>query len=147
MKKSIFARLGALCVSAAMCVAMVAPVPAFAAGAYSPVGMWEADNGETRYNVDLCGDGAQLCAVLSWIRPDLVDNRNSAHLNQYVIDHARPGKQNEWRGDINIFGNKVAGSVRMLSPEVMQVRGCALLILCERYLLIRMGDVETASTE
>lgn len=116
------------------------------AASYDPHGAWEADNEETRYDITLCGDGTQLCAVLTWIRPDLRDDRNGAYLNKHVINGARLANPNEWRGDIDIFGNKVSGNIRMLSDKVMRVRGCAFLILCEKYLLIRM-DTDSAKAE
>lgn len=113
---------------------------------YSPQGLWEAEDKESRYEVSLCGDGTQLCAELIWIRPDVINDRNKVYLNTYVVENAPRASEREWRGTINLYGHSVAGNVRLLSEDYLQVRGCALLIICERKLLVRMAEVaeETA---
>lgn len=109
---------------------------------FNPTGMWEASDGESRYDVSLCGDGTQLCAKLVWIRPDVTNERNSAYLNTYVVEGAKRFDERQWRGMIQLYGVSVAGSVTRRAPDIMQVRGCAFLVICERKFLLRMGDVE-----
>ena len=33
----------------------------------SPEGIWEIEMRDSRYNVELCGDGTQLCGTLIWL--------------------------------------------------------------------------------
>lgn len=109
---------------------------------FNPTGMWEASDGESRYDVSLCGDGTQLCAKLVWIRPDVTNERNSVYLNTYVVEGAKRMDNRQWRGMIQLYGVRVAGSVTRKAPDVLQVRGCAFIVLCEHKLLRRMNDVE-----
>jgi len=111
---------------------------------FSPAGTWQADDGDSRYDVTLCGDGTQICAKLVWINPAKVNNRNSQYLNKYVIyrgDRARPA---EWRGEINIYGVKVGGSVKILGTDSLKVTGCFLGFFCESYSLQRMSEPVTS---
>lgn len=131
--------LGAAAVAAAM-----AGAPAAAQQLQplvNPEGQWEADNGESRYDVTLCGDGTQFCAELVWIKPEEINERNSQYLNEYVVFEAQLVRPAEWRGTINIYGTDYGGSVRILAQDRMVVTGC-ILILCESYNLIRIGDTE-----
>ncbi len=114
--------------------------PAYAAP-FDPTGLWEATDGESRYEVALCGDGTQLCAKLIWIRPDVVNDRNKQYLNTFVVEGADRYNDREWRGTINLYGVSVRGSVQRLAPDRMQVRGCALIILCERKTVTRIGSL------
>jgi len=118
--------------------ALLAASPVLAAP-YNPTGIWEASDGESRYDVTLCGDGTQLCARLIWIRPDVTNDRNRVYIDTYVVEGARRHSDREWRGKINLYGHSVAGSVRHLGNDALQVRGCALLILCERQTLSRIS--------
>lgn len=112
-----------------------------AAASFDPTGLWEATDGESRYEVALCGDGTQLCAKLIWIRPDVVNERNKQYLNTFVVEGANRYNEREWRGTIHLYGVSVRGSVQRLAPDRMQVRGCALIILCERKTVTRIGKL------
>ena len=117
------------------------------AQSFDPTGLWEATDGESRYEVTLCGDGTQLCGKLVWIRPDVINDRNKQYLNTWVVQNAKRHSNREWRGTIHLYGVSVNGSVSRLGPDVMQVRGCALVILCERKVVTRIGGLETASAD
>jgi len=96
-------------------------------------GVWEADNGESRYSLALCGDGTQLCALLTWIREDVQNERNRPYINQFVVDKARLAGTNplKWKGKINIYGMKVDGSVTLVNDSRFVVKGCAFAFFCE----------------
>ena len=113
------------------------------AASFDPRGLWEAEDEESRYEVSYCGDGTQLCAELIWIRPDVINERNKVYLNTQVVQQAHRKTDREWRGIINLYGHSVDGFVRMLSRDVLLVRGCALMIICERKLLVRIADNAT----
>lgn len=96
-------------------------------------GIWEADSGESRYKLELCGqDGTQLCADLIWIRPDVTNDRNSKYIGTKVVDHAQLVKTDPltWRGKISVYGHSITGNVTLVNPERFVVKGCALLIIC-----------------
>lgn len=95
-------------------------------------GVWEADNGESRYTLELCGTGTQLCALLTWIREDVQNDKNRAYINKLVVDKARLSGRTppKWRGKINIYGNVVDGSVTLVNKDRFVVRGC-VFIFCE----------------
>ncbi len=105
-------------------------------GGITPVGMWEADNKESRYQVTLCGDGTQLCAELVWIRPRDINRRNKPYINTYVVYEAVRARPAEWKGDINIYGTKYGGSVKIINQNKLLLTGC-IFILCETFELNR----------
>lgn len=95
-------------------------------------GQWQADNGESRYELNLCGDGTQLCADLVWIRPQDINDRNKQYIGKRVVDEARLVSNNplKWRGKINVYGNQIDGTVTMETDDRFIVKGCALLVFC-----------------
>ncbi len=111
-------------------------------GGITPVGNWQAEDGDSRYLVTLCGDGTQLCAKLVWINPDKINERNQQYIDKYVVYQAWRAKPAEWRGDINIYGTIVGGSVKQLGMDVVKVTGCAFWIFCESFLLERISGGE-----
>lgn len=114
---------------------------------FDPTGIWEASDGESRYDVSLCGDGTQLCGKLIWIRPDVINERNKSYIDTYIVNGARRVSDREWRGTISLYGVNVAGSVTRLGADLMQVRGCALVIICERQIVSRIADSAAALAE
>ncbi len=113
-------------------------VPVFAEP-IDPTGLWQADNGESRYEVSLCGDGTQLCAKLVWIQPDKINKSNKAYIGTYVVNGAKRASDREWRGNISVYGVSVSGNVQAFSKNRLMVRGCALIIICIREGLTRMA--------
>ncbi len=109
-------------------------------GGITPEGNWEAEDGESRYIVTFCGDGTQLCAKLIWIKPDKINDRNQQYLNKFVVYQAKRSRPAEWRGDINIYGTIVGGSLRLLGINSVKVTGCAYWVFCQSFLLKRIGD-------
>ena len=108
-------------------------------GGITPVGHWQAEDGDSRYDVALCGDGTQLCVKLTWINPDKANDRNQQFVDKYVIYQARRARPAEWRGDINIYGTIVGGSVRLLGSNAVKVTGCAYWVFCQSFLLKRIS--------
>jgi uncharacterized protein (DUF2147 family) len=88
------------------------------------VGDWQSTGGDMRVKVELCGDGTQLCATLTWLREDVRSPQNVALLNQMVVNGARWTAVNRWRGSVNYGGEMVAGSVTQVSPTHIKVTGC-----------------------
>ncbi len=107
-------------------------------GGITPVGNWQAEDGDSRYRVTLCGDGTQLCAKLVWINPAKINDRNQQYIDKYVIYQAWRSRPSEWRGDIDIYGTVVGGSVKQLGMDAVRVTGCAFWVFCESFLLRRI---------
>ena len=95
--------------------------PALAA---DPTGTWQTATGESRYKVSYCGDGTQLCAMLTWLREDARTNENLAYLNDYVVTGAVPAGENEWTGRVRYDGDTFVGSVTLMSDNSLKLRGC-----------------------
>jgi len=110
--------------------------PGIAAAEDSDVlsGLWQADNGESRYKLEWCGpDGTALCATLVWIEPDKINDRNKQYLNTLVVDQARLAstKPLSWKGKINVYGNELDGVVTLVDDNNrFTVHGCAFIIIC-----------------
>ena len=52
--------------------------PALAGDFASPAGTWEITSGESRYEVEMCGDGTAFCATLIWLRDDAKTPENAS---------------------------------------------------------------------
>ena len=97
------------------------------ASAASPVGTWQTTSGESRYRVSYCGDGHQICAVLTWLRPDARTPENVQYLNTYVVNGANPVAENRWKGKVRYEGETYSGSMTLTGDDTMQLKGCKLL--------------------
>lgn len=121
---------------AALGLALAAP-PAAAA---EPIGLWEPDNRESRYQFTYCGEGDRfLCAELIWIQEDKKDARNVRYLNTYMFRNARQVRAGEWRGTVSLEGFNIGGTLRQISADVMQLNACVLFVFCEDIRLHRVA--------
>jgi uncharacterized protein (DUF2147 family) len=131
-------------VRSVMAAALAAGLGGQAAGAQemTPVGVWEAVNGLSRYTVSYCGEGGdELCAYVSWIHPDVIVKRDNARfLNRTVFDHLKRVGDWRWHGTVNFQGYEVEGSVELLEPNVLRVTGCVFLVLCQTGDLPRVDE-------
>lgn len=106
----------------------------------TPEGRWRSENGDSQYEVTLCGDdGVSLCGKLVWIRPRDRNERNVQYLDKWVVYEAQRAKPVEWRGTLNVYGTEYGGSVKMLSNSELLLTGC-FLILCESYSFLRVRN-------
>lgn len=103
----------------------------------TPVGTWQTTTGESRYAVNFCGDGTELCAKLIWLRKDAQTPENMALLNKHVVQGAKPTAANKWRGTVRYEGQTVAGSVTLVSEDRMSLSGCQL-IACQKVDFVRL---------
>ncbi|MDB5624035.1 MAG: hypothetical protein JWR39_2598 [Devosia sp.] len=106
----------------------------------SPVGQWEIESGDSRYQVSMCGDGTQLCAELIWLGNGADSRKNLPYLNTLMIDGAKQVKPNQWKGQLNLYGQSAPGTITQVSADVVRIRGCFLLVVCRSYNLKRIGD-------
>lgn len=113
--------------------AALASLPATA----SPAGVWEIEMRDSRYNVTMCGDGTQLCAELIWLGNGADNAENLPYLNTLLIDHAAPTRPNQWKGELNIYGQKAAGTITQVNANQITLRGCVAFVLCRTYQMYR----------
>ena len=108
--------------------------------AASPVGQWEIETGDSRYEVTMCGDGTQLCAELVWLGKGADSPKNLPYLNTLMIDGAKQVRPNQWRGQLNLYGQTAAGTITQVSEDVVRIKGCYLVVACRSYTLNRIKD-------
>lgn len=96
-------------------------------------GIWQSDDGDSRYTAELCGNGSQLCAKLIWIRPGAISDNNKKYIGTDLVKEARLAgtKPFKWKGDIFVYGHTFNGSVTMVNPNRLEVRACAFVFFCE----------------
>ncbi|MGV8856459.1 MAG: hypothetical protein ACOH2L_17665 [Devosia sp.] len=117
---------------------MVALLVAPAAWAASPVGTWEIEMKDSRYDVELCGsDGTQLCGTLIWLGNGADSADNLPYLNTLMIDHAPQTGPSQWQGDLHIYGQTAAGTITQVGDDQITLKGCAFGIICKTYQMYR----------
>ncbi len=116
--------------------ALASALPALA----SPVGIWEIEMRDSRYDVQLCGDGTQLCAKLIWLGNGADNAENMPYLNTYLIDHARQSRANQWKGDLHIYGQTAGGTITQVSENQITLKGCVAFIVCKTYQMYRYTE-------
>jgi uncharacterized protein (DUF2147 family) len=123
----------------ALTLAGAMALPAVAAGV-SPEGVWQSATGESRYRVDMCGDGTQLCAKLIWLSDDPVNNGSERYLNTYLIEGAEQIAANRWAGAVHAKGQTLSGTVTLRDADTIDLRGCLLVVFCKSFVLNRYGE-------
>lgn len=118
---------------AAIALSLSAAAPAMA----SPEGVWEIEMRDSRYSVALCGDGTQLCGTLIWLGNGADNEENLPYLNTMIIDHARRIGPNQWRGNLNLYGNQATGTITQVSQDQITLQGCVLFVICKTYQMYR----------
>ena len=108
---------------AAFVLAAVSALPAVAGNIPSPAGEWQTSTGESRYPIEMCGDGTEICATLTWLREDARTPENLAYLNKMVVK----GKQSTpamWKGVVVYEGETYDGRLTMINSHTMRLAGC-----------------------
>nr|WP_295890422.1 DUF2147 domain-containing protein [uncultured Devosia sp.] len=106
----------------------------------SPAGTWEIEMRDSRYSVELCGDGTQLCGTLIWLGNGADNAENLPYLNTLLIDHARQVKPNQWKGDLNIYGNRASGTITQIGADQITLKGCVAFVICKTYQMYRYAE-------
>lgn len=115
-------------------------LPAMAQGFASPEGIWEIEMGDSRYRVEMCGDGTQLCGTLIWLGNGADSPENLPYLNTLMIDHAPQVGPNQWKGDLHIYGQSASGTITQTGDDAISLEGCAFVVICKTYGMRRIGD-------
>ena len=114
-------------------IAALAALPATA----SPAGVWEIEMRDSRYEVTMCGDGSQLCAELIWLGNGADNAENLPYLNTLLIDHATQSRPHQWKGELNIYGQKAAGTITQIGENQITLKGCVAFVICRTYQMYR----------
>ncbi len=93
--------------------------PALALAA-DPTGIWQANDGKSRYKITSCSGGA-LCARLIWLRDK--DDKNIQYLNQVIVKGTLSA-ENKWTGTVKQGGDIYAGTMIMTGADSLKVNGC-----------------------
>ncbi len=118
---------------AALVLSCAAAAPAFA----SPAGVWELETRDTRFGLDLCGDGTQLCGELVWLSDADYNEQYKPYLNKPMAQALRPSGPGKWKGTLHLFGHKLSGTITQHSENQMTLSGCAFLVVCKTYQMYR----------
>lgn len=106
----------------------------------SPAGTWEIEMRDSRYTVELCGDGTQLCGTLIWLGNGADNAENLPYLNTMMIDHARQVRPNQWKGDLNIYGQRASGTITQIGADQITLKGCVAFVICKTYQMYRYAE-------
>ncbi|HQZ12536.1 MAG TPA: DUF2147 domain-containing protein [Devosia sp.] len=116
----------------ALVATMVAPV---AAVEKTIVGNWQTGPGDLAYKLEFCGNGEELCGVLTYSRDQ--DARLQRNVGKQIIDRAKRVGPQSWKGDLIFAGQKMNGTMT-LDGDVLHFDGCAYLVICGKFNLYRM---------
>lgn len=123
---------------AALAMSLLTLSPALA----SPVGVWEIEMRDSRYDVTLCGDGTQLCAELVWLGNGADSPENLPYMNTLLIDHAKQTRPSQWKGKLSIYGQQAAGTITQVSADQITLKGCVAFVICKTYQMYRYSEPE-----
>lgn len=112
--------IGALCVATA--------IPVFAATA-TPTGTF-VDSWGTSFKFTLCGDGTDLCGVLTNLEGNSATQENLAFVGKKVMQ-AEQVAPNTWQGQLSAGGISAKATVTMTSPDTIDIQGCRGGIFCQ----------------
>jgi uncharacterized protein (DUF2147 family) len=128
-----------LCLSAQACFA-------------DPTGQWMTQKGYAKIRIENCGNS--LWGAVSWEqRPGGIDSKNPdpnkrgrPSLGLPVLLDMKQEGDNKWVGQIynSEDGKTYASNISLASPDLLQVRGCVLGILCGGEDWARVKDDPTA---
>ncbi|MBN9334664.1 DUF2147 domain-containing protein [Devosia sp.] len=122
--------------SLAFAAAALLATPAFA----SPAGVWELEGKDTRFRLEMCGDGTQLCGQLIWLSDVDYNEQYKPYLNRSMANHMNQAGPNRWKGSIRLFGYNMSGTMIQRSEDHMTLQGCAVLVVCKTYEMHRYTE-------
>lgn len=110
------------------------------AASASPNGVWELETRDTRIQLQLCGDGTQICGQLVWLSDADYNEQYKRYLNTPVANQVKQVGPNKWKGAMQLLGNNITGTITQRSDTQMTLQGCALLVLCKSYQMFRVSE-------
>ena len=117
------------------------PLPPAYAQDVSPAGIWQPEDGKSHWTVEFCGrDDQQLCAHLSWIHPDALDDNNEQYVGQTVFENLPRQGRYRWTGPVTLLGYTVQGTVTLIAGNELRVGACAYIVVCRSTVLTRVAS-------
>lgn len=98
-------------------------------------GTWKDSYG-TSFQMQMCGDGTELCATLTDIQGDSRTEENLKLINSQVMQGEQVAP-NEWEGTIMLNGTENKGKVTQVSADQIEIQGCKG-ILCSTLVFNRV---------
>ncbi len=105
----------------------------------SPAGVWELETRDTRFGIELCGDGTQLCGTLVWLSDTDYNVQYKPFLNTPMANQIAQTGPNRWKGAMRLFGRDVTGTITQRSEDVMTLTGCMFMVVCKTYEMYRVN--------
>lgn len=103
-------------------------MPAMALEA-NPNGTWR-DSFGTILEINLCGDGSQLCAVLVEVQGESRTEGNLDFVNKQIMQ-ADQSAANEWKGTVMFDGREAESTVTQVAADTIEIQGCKVLVFCQ----------------
>jgi uncharacterized protein (DUF2147 family) len=103
----------------------------------SPNGVWELETRDTRIQLQMCGDGSQLCGQLVWLSDADYNDQYKRYLNTPVTTGMRAVGAGQWKGKMRLLGYDMSGTITQQSEDQMTLSGCAFLVVCKTYQMYR----------
>lgn len=103
------------------------PAPAEAV-AVDPSGSFVDEFG-TSFSFTLCGDGTDLCGVLTNLEGESATEENLAFVGKQVMQ-AEQSAANEWKGALTAGGISAEATITQTGPDTVEIQGCRA-ILCQ----------------
>lgn len=95
------------------------------------------DKWGTSFHMTLCGDGTELCVVMTDLQGDSRTEENLAYLNKEVLQ-GKMVAPNQWEGTLMLGGGEAKGTVTQTGPDTIDIQGCRG-ILCDTIEYRRVG--------
>ena len=130
MKRLIASALAAF----ALFAGLVSPAYAFT----SPEGVWELEFRDSHFRIEYC-DGDKLCGTLIWLSEGAQQPEKVKYLNKMVVKYVTPNGKHSWRGEMDLLGEHVTGTVKQINDDLLTLTGCKFLVLCRTYEMYRMA--------
>ncbi len=126
-----------LIVTALTLAALLTANAAQAAQFASPEGVWELEFRDSHFRIEYC-DGDRLCGTLIWLSKSSSQPEKVKYLNKMVVKYVKPAGENTWKGEMDLLGEHVTGTVKQLSDNEIALTGCKFLFLCRTYMMYRL---------
>lgn len=110
------------------------------AASASPNGVWELETRDTRIQLQLCGDGTQMCGQLVWLSDADYNGQYKRYLNTPVANQVEQAGPNRWKGAMQLLGNNITGTITQHSDTQMTLQGCMLMVLCKSYNMFKYSE-------
>jgi hypothetical protein len=84
----------------------------------------------TSFEFSLCGDGTNLCGVLTNLEGASATEENLAFVGKQVMQ-AEQSAPNEWKGSLAAGGMSADATVTQTGPDTIEIQGCRAAVLCQ----------------